>query len=213
VLSRYLVVLILISFGRLSAQGCDSHRVQVGDSSVDLAPPRGFVDVCGLDSALCRLLTAGYPPSVKTLSYFVPPAEWDAVKKDSTAGFHHYLIAQWAVSMQPEQLQGFKTYLRAQQGNIPDHTELPRVLAAQGRVSLGIVAETATSISFGTILTARPVADPNAAPISLVATNTAAVVKSRMLSLYVYQDYRNDSDVNMAKSVTSSWLQCIGNAN
>jgi hypothetical protein len=158
------------------------------------------------------LLTAGYPPSVKTLGYFVPPAEWDAVKKDSTAGFHHYLIAQWAVSLQPEQLQGFKTYLRAQQGNIPDHTELPRVLAAQGRVSLGVFAETPTSISFGTIMTARSVVSPNAAPLSLVATNTAAVVKSRMLSLYVYQDYRGEADVTMAKSVTASWLQCIGNA-
>ena len=114
--------------------------------------------------------------------------------------------------MQPEQLQGFKTYLRSQQGNIPDHTELPRVLAAQGRVPLGVFAETPTSISFGTIMTARPVTDPNAAPISLVATNTAAVVKGRMLSLYVYQDYRGEGDVNMAKSVTTSWLQCIGNA-
>jgi hypothetical protein len=31
---------------------------------LDLAPPRGYTEVCSQDAALCRRLTAGYPPDV-----------------------------------------------------------------------------------------------------------------------------------------------------
>jgi hypothetical protein len=211
--SAYTFVLLLPLFGELRAQACDSRQAQAADSSVDLAPPPGFIEICSLDSQLCRVLTAGYPPSVRTLGYFADSADWNAFQKDSTVGFKHYLIAQLATTMRPEQLAGFKQYLRSQQGNIPDHSSLPSVLAAQGRVPLGIIAETPTSISFGTVMTATPVTTPSAHPMVLVATNTAAVLKNHMFSLYVFRDYRGDDDIDSTKATTQKWLQCLARAN
>ena len=210
--SAYTSALLLVWFGKLGAQGCDSRRAQAGDSSVDLAPPRGYIEVCSLDRQLCQLLTAGYPPSVVTLGYFADTADWNAFRKDSSVGFKHYLIAQ-LTTMSPQQLAGFKQYLHSQQGNIPDHSRLPSVLAAQGRVSLGILGETSTSISFGTVMSAKPVTTATADPIVLVATNTAAVFKNHIFSLYVFRDYQGEADIDSTKAITQTWLGCLTGAN
>ena len=210
---RSLLVVALIFAPQLSAQVCDSWRAPIGDSTIDLAPPRGFIEVCSLDAQLCDVLTAGFPPSVRTLGYFATRRDWELFRSDSSAGFKHYLIAQLTLNRTAEQLSGFKAYLRSQQGNIPDHSELPRMLTAQGRVPLGILAETPTSISFGVVMAARPVTSPSAESIVLVASNSAAAVKNRLLSLYVYLDYRNEADIDTVKAVTQRWLQCIADAN
>jgi hypothetical protein len=210
---RLLLFVVLISAPQLSAQVCDSWRANVGDTTIDLAPPRGFIEVCSLDPQLCSVLTAGYPPSVKTLGYFVAGRDWELFRRDSSRGFKHYLIAQLALNRSAEQLSGFKAYLRAQQGNIPDHSQLPRMLTAQGRVPLGVLAETPTSISSGVIMAARPVTSPSEESIVLVASNSAAAVTNRLLSLYVYLDYRNQTDIDTVRAVTQRWLQCIANGN
>jgi hypothetical protein len=210
--ARLLLFIGLISSRQLSAQVCDSWRAHIGDTTIDLAPPRGFIEVCSLDPQLCSVLTAGYPPSVKTLGYFAAGRDWELFRRDSSLGFKHYLIAQLALNKTAEQLPGFKAYLRAQQGNIPDHSDLPRMLVAQGRVPLGILAETPTSISSGVIMAARPVTSPSAESIVLVASNSAVAVTNRLLSLYVYHDYRTQTDIDTVKVVTQRWLQCIADA-
>lgn len=212
-MSRCLVLSLLILAGRVSAQSCDTWRTQAGDSTIDLAPLSGFVEVCSQDAQLCSVLTAGYPPSVKTLGYFAPAAEWNAVRQRASLGFKHYLIAQLATSMTPERLPGFKNFLRSQQGNTPDHSDLPRFLAAEGRAPMGIFDETPNSISFGQIMAVRPTTGASAERITLVSTNSAVVVKNRVLSLYVFQDYRGDADADSAKAATLSWLRCLGAAN
>jgi len=207
------ILFLLLSFGRLGAQDCASRRAQAGDSSVDLAPLPGYIEVCSLSSQLCRVLTGGYPPSVVTLGYFVDSADWNSFRKDSAIGFKQYLIAQFAKMMSPQQLAGFKEYLRSQEGNTPDDRSLASVLAARGRVPLGILGETRTSISFGTIMSARPMTATNAEPIVLVATNTAAVLKNHMFSLYVFRNYHGQADIDSTKAITQRWLQCLARAN
>ena len=211
--TRFLLFVALTSASQLSAQVCDSWRASVRDTTIDLAPPRGFIEVCSLDRDLCTVLTAGYPPSVKTLGYFAARRDWELFQRDSSLGFDDYLIAQLALNRTAEQLPGFKAYLRAQQGNIPDHSDLPRMLTAQGRVPLGILAETPTSISSGVVMAARPVTNPAAESIVLVASNSAAAVTNHLLSLYVYRNYRSETDIDSVKAVTQRWLQCIADAN
>ena len=203
----------LLLAARVAAQSCDSHPSSIPDSTLDLAPPPGFVDICAIDAQLCRTLTAGYPPSVTTLAYFVTTGDWDAYRRHSLSGFTRYLIAQLAVSMTVEDLPRFKDYLHAQQGAIPDNTRLPAILATDGRAALGILDETPASISFGTIMKLHLQTDPPTDPILLVATNTAAVARHHVLSLYVYHEYRTAADVDTAKAITKTWIACIQHAN
>ena len=210
---RLFLCAVLIAAPELSAQVCDSWRARAGDTTIDLAPPRGFIEVCATNHRLCGVLTAGYPPSVQTLGYFVAANDWERFRKDSSLGLNHYLIAQVALTRGADQLPGFKSYLRAQQGDIPDHSQLPSTLAAQGRMPLGILDETPTSISSGVVMAARPVTSSSSASIVLVASNSAAAVSGRLLSLYVYLSYKNESDIDSVKAVTKKWLQCIADAN
>src|SRR5262245_30530525 len=100
--------------------GCGTFGSKAGEASIDLAPPVGYVEICGQDAELCAVLTSGYPASVTTLGYFVTPDEWKRYKTGGT-GFTNYLIAQLAGSMSPADLAGFKDYIRSNQGSIPDH--------------------------------------------------------------------------------------------
>ena len=61
-------------------------------------------------SSLCGRLTAGYPPSVTILGYFVPAV------------------------MVPGDFGRFKRFVRERQGQIPDNTKLPPTLAARKQV-------------------------------------------------------------------------------
>jgi hypothetical protein len=158
-------------------------------ASLELTPLVGYSEVCSQDATLCRRLTAGYPPSVVTVGYFVPTDEWAAFRRGEASGFRQYLVAQLASGTRPEGLPALKARLRAQQGDIPDASRLPALLESAGRVAFGVFDETERSVSFGVVMRARPVgAPPGAAEIALVATNTALVVGNRVLSLYVFRE-------------------------
>src|SRR6185437_7576747 len=81
------------------AQGaCQSYPASARGTALDLAPFPGLVEVCSRDTALCRQLTAGYPPNVATLGYFVPAGDWEAYRQQKRS-FTHYLIAQAASNL------------------------------------------------------------------------------------------------------------------
>ena len=86
---------------------CSSELRRAAGVEFDLAPPGKYVDVCREDTELCKALTAGYPPSVTALAYFVRPHEWAELRK-TRSGFGEYLIAQLAGSMRPDEFPGFR---------------------------------------------------------------------------------------------------------
>ena len=157
------------------------------------------------------MLTNGYPPSVTTLAYFVSGPEWQAYRQSPPRGFTRYLIPQLARSMSSADLRGFKQYLHAQQGSIPDHTKLPSVFESEGRVPLGIFDEKDSSISFGTIMKLRQ--RFTGSDEASVATNTMVVVKGSVLSLYVYREFGTAADVDSTEQLTKDWLTCLHRAN
>jgi hypothetical protein len=191
---------------------CQSAKRSVTGGDVDLAPLAGYLDIYSENTPICRTLTEGYPPSVTTMGYFVTADEWRSFKQ-APRSFTQYLIAQFAPSMSPDDLPGLKQYLRSQQGNIPDHTRLPSVLDSVGRVPLGIFDETESSISFGTVMKLQRGGPESIEPMPMVATNTAAVVKGRVLSLYVYRQFQTAADVDTAEQWTRRWLSCLLRAN
>jgi hypothetical protein len=203
----FAVLTIIVPFSALAQDACIQTIRSAGSFQIDLSTPGHFIDVCAEDATLCKTLTSQYPPTVSTLAYFVLPDEWKAAKKEFR-GFRRYLIAQLSGSMSPDKLPGFKQYLHSQQGEIPDHTALPSVLASRGRVPLGIVSETPDSISFGTVmkLEAR---SPSSQGFVLASINSAIVVRDRLLSLYVFDEVKDPGAVEPLKTLSDAWLTCL----
>jgi hypothetical protein len=198
----------------LGAQAvCATHSFSPVGTNLQLLPLAGFVEVCAQDAALCHRVSSGYPPSATMLGYFVPETEWRAYRQGSVHGFTQYLIAQRAGSMSPASLPGFKRHIRAQQGDVPDHTRLPAQLEAGGRVPLGVFDESETSISFGMVMSMRPAGGDEPATMRLVATNSALAVGPYMLSIYVYRRFATTADIEAAKQQTRTWLGCLRKVN
>ncbi len=195
------------------AEPCGSFRDARGRSSVDFAPPNGFVDVCSRDFQLCVLLTEGYPPEVTTVAYFVPGEEWQKYQKGQHKGFSRYLIAQRGQTRSPDEFSELKRYVKAQQGNVPDHTELPRILQSQGKIPLGVTEETEDSISFGVIMKlASADGHLNGSPF-LACINIMLRLKGETLALYVHDTAANMSDSKSVRQLAKDWLKCIREQN
>jgi hypothetical protein len=206
------VFLALASVGEASAAEvrCGTAPVKFNGRPLDLAPPMGFVEICAKDRALCAVLTAGYPPTVTTLGYFVRADEWEARKK-AGSGFHNYLIAQ-ADESKPAMLAELKGYVKSRDGAMPDHTDLPGTLLSRGRVNLGIVDESNDSITTGVLLRTQP-ATLLMREIRQVALNSVVVVGPTILSLYLFRDFETQKDVSMTKQRAKDWLQCLRASN
>jgi hypothetical protein len=192
---------------------CGSYAAHAGDSQLDLAPLAGFVEICAKDPVLCRTLTEGYPPSVKTLGYFVTTSEWERFEKGPRIGFTKYLIAQHATSMRQSEFADFKTYLRSQQGVTPDHTELPRVLESKGRVEFGIFEDGEDVIASGIVMHTATRSPGAVQSVSLAATNAMMVLKEQVFSLYVFVGYSSDADIGRVKVLTHEWVECLRSKN
>lgn len=202
--------LLSVASAGAAQTACGSWTTAALGAPFELAPLAGYTEVCSQDAALCARLTAGYPPSVVTLGYFVPTDEWAAFRRGAATGFGRYLIAQLASATRPEGLPALKTRLRAQQGDIPDATRLPALLESAGRVSFGVFDESERSVSFGVVMRARPVGAPTGtAEVALASTNTALVVGDRVLSLYVFRQYAGQADVEAVQRATTEWLECL----
>jgi hypothetical protein len=212
-ITQGLAALALLPAALCAQSVCGAHPFSPAGTQLQLLPPAGFVEVCAHDTALCRRVSAGYPPSATTLGYFVPETEWRAYRQGTIHGFTQYLIAQRASSISPSSLPKFKQHVRAQQGDLPDHTRLPAQLESGGRVPLGVFDESENSISFGVVMSMRSAGDDESANMRLVATNSALALGPHVLSLYVYRRFRAISDIDAAKQQTRTWLSCLRNAN
>ena len=138
--------------------------------------------------------------------------EWARFKK-SPVGFSKFLIAQHAGSMSPEELPDFKRFVRSQQNDIPDHTDLPGVLESRGRAPIPVFEDAGDAIAFGTIMKLRTAPPTLAKDFILATTNAALVVKGKVMSLYVGWDVTQSADVEGAKQQTKMWLNCLRAAN
>ncbi len=188
---------------------CGSFRDARERSRVDFAPLDGFVDVCSRDFQLCVKLTQGYPPSVKTIGYFVPTEEWRRYQKGDKSGFSRYLIGQRATTMSDSEFEGFKQYIHSQQGSMPDHTKAPATLELEERVPLGIVHETADSISFGAVTRFQSTGSGVLSPLWLGSINIALQLKGETLCLYAFDTLKTPADTDGLKSLAGRWLGCI----
>ncbi len=207
-------LLALAASSLVAAQHCGSFRDPRERSSIDFAPLDGYTDVCSRDFQLCVMLTLGYPSSVQTIAYFVPNAEWQKYKEGKHKGFSRYLIAQHAVrTLSSEEFADFKDYVRSQQGNVVDHSKVPSLFEVKGRVPLGVVDESADSISYGTVIKLEQKDQGEGGSELLGAINIALQLKGESLSLYVFDVVKDLHDTDRLKALARHWLQCIRNQN
>ncbi len=195
---------MLLGAAAVQAADCESVVRSADGVSFDLAPPSGYVDVCS-DKELCKKLTQGYnAATVTTLAYFVPKSEWPKpADAPPPGGFKRYLIAQLAPSKKPENLVALKTLIRSQSA-VPA-AKLGEVLAKDGQASLGVFDDTPTSISFGAAM------KRDAGVMAM--SNTAMVLKNRVMSLYAYVNVASADQVGDVETLTNRWLGCLRAAN
>jgi hypothetical protein len=155
------------------------------------------------------MLTAGYPKTTKTLGYFVSPQEWDQYRGGHLSGFSHYLIAQLATGASSADFAGIRRFVRSQNGDIPDHTQLPASFESEGKANIGVFEDSDDAIAFGVVMKVRPGAS---APITLASANTVFLAKEHVLSLYVFVDVTSKPSGEPAKSLAREWLGCLRKA-
>lgn len=205
------LVLSLVAATTSAGDTCASLPRTVGTRTIDLAPPAGYVEICDRDAALCKRLTANYPPSVTTLGYFVPDAEWAAHAQAPTAPFSRYLIAQVVPGKTAAQLPEVKSFIRSQAQDPTPLDQLAERLRADGQAQLGIFEDTPDAIAFGAVAT-LPTPAPGASGTLLAMTNAAVAVDGEMLSLYVYARVADPGAVKGVEELARRWLQCVRRA-
>jgi hypothetical protein len=193
-----------------SGTACGQFRASLEGTSIDLAPPPGFVEICAKDRRLCSLLTSGFPPSVTTIGYFVPVEKWAARERGEHPRLTRYLIAQ-GTSTGEDAFPALKNFLRERAGRIPDHSRVTESLEHMERVDLGVLDEGADFISMGVIIKAQLSAS-GASPGPQVAINTAFVDQGHVLSLYTHCAFAGPRDEEECKRLTTEWLACLRGA-
>ena len=186
---------------------CSSYEVDGG--TLDLAPLPGFVEACSRNTMLCDVLTRSYPSGITTLGYFVTEDDWARFLETQELGFRVYLIAQTSGRKSDEEFEQLKNYVKAQQGQLPDNTELPSFIEKHGQASLGILSETDDSIAFGTVMQLATAQGAS----TLAASNVALQLPSHSLILYVYHNYEGPSDIDKLRELTRRWSDCLRSQN
>jgi hypothetical protein len=106
-----------------------------------------------------------------------------------------------------------KHYVRAQQGIVPDHTELPSILESHGKVPLGVIEESDDSISFGVIMKLSSADGHLSGSPFLACINIMLRLKGETLALYVYDTAANMNDSKGVKELANRWMACIRDRN
>lgn len=207
-----LAVLCLNPQPTAADSSCGSFQASVAPPALELAPPAGFVEICGRDAVLCARLSSGYPPTARTIGYFVTPEEWVQYREGRLSGFTRYLIAQVSEGTAPTEFPDLKNFIRSRQGAIPDNTELPPVLDAVGRSNIGVFEDSDDAISSGVVMKLQPATSGPPTDLILASTNTAFLTKGRVLSLYAFTDVTAKPSAEPVKQLTREWLKCLRSA-
>jgi hypothetical protein len=192
----------------VTAPAPSCERSPAAGLAIDLAVPAGFTEICGKDRDMCANLTAGYPPTVRTIGYFVPSSEWARYQRGDHSHFKKYLIAQLTTTSTSD-FPAMKTFIRGRSGRIPDSSRIrPDVLRRLGRVDLGVLDEGPDFISPGVLLSVEP--SPQMPALEpQVAINTAFLRTGVVFSLYTHYEFAAERDVDACRQLTTQWLACL----
>ncbi len=187
---------------------CENYLINSSSGPLRISRPAGYVDICADRSERCIALTAGFPPSVETLAYFVLPKELHAAQTDNQRlGFSRYYIVQLSRQSHAADYPIMRNAIREKNGNLVDSTQLPKSLGQMRVVRLGVLDETESSITIGVLM--RPEGERDQLSAPTIATNSIVLVGANVFSLYFYDDYKGEKSLGESRQLTRDWVACF----
>jgi hypothetical protein len=99
---------------------------------------------------MCYLLTTQFPQSVQTIAVFVDKNELEQMREREMLRFSRYLIVQRGETISPSSFQKLKNSVRRGGTDKPESSSSDP-LQLKETIPLGVVAETADMIAWGTL--------------------------------------------------------------
>ena len=113
--------------------------------------------------------------------------------------------------MTTAEMDRLKSDIRTKQGKPTDHSRPPKEFEVQDQVSLGVLDETADSISFGGLVRLET-EDPRARSFAMASVNTALQERGESSSLYATLKVEKP-DIAELRAFSKQWLSCLRDAN
>lgn len=213
-------------------------QVVIGTTSLSLAPPAGFVDVTGLNQHLTDLGRFATPPSNRLLALILIGSDAIRVAAGQPPLMERYLVAQTlrqhgGMSISPQEFAMVRKTFREQAGTMLEsitpnlqsefEAKLPearrRFQDPTLRLKLGesrairLFNETPSTIGLSALTNYTVTTDGVARESTTALSMTIALLRGKIVYLYVYSRYRTQADVDWTEAMSQRWLMLLAAAN
>ena len=231
--SWMITAIIAITLGSATAQGAKTVIVApLGNAVIRLPAPSGFADPSEDSPTLARLARTLTPPGNIAMALFLSRADIRQIGKGQLK-MDRYMMVQGYGKTQYQNITAhdfkkFKQVLTTQQeslskkavnrankhfknvqGNIEKITRSRVNIKIGEMVPLGIFHEDKYSIGMAMFTKIKT----QGKEVAKIITATTALIKGKLVFLYVYSGYRSEKDLKWAKRVAKQWLHQVKRAN
>jgi len=222
-------ILFLLAFILLPLVVHADDKVKVGDQSITIPYPEGFVRFDGNNADVDKIMQSMLPPSNRSLMVVATPADAAKAKAGKPGNLDRFMNIQTLRAAEGEKisLADFKTISGQLEkqftpdgggiGNIEDEVN-KRIKEAKLGVDLklgetkllGVFDKTDRSVDMGMMMKTKL---GDAAPETMAAGMSFVVVHGKVLFLYVYANFKNADDITWTRNTVKAWRQAIHAAN
>lgn len=231
-----LLLLLALTPGAAAAQA-QEHSYRLGDKTVAVPPPAGFVEATSRSETVKKFFSATEAAELDLLAVHVPADVMGRIERGAAPDL--LFFTKVSVSKQlrghaatPEFFAGLAAYMRANNAKLFDMNS-PEMRAQMKRQSKNLTdllkERTAVDLSqpvllgelegtpnsFGTlvVMTFNFQSGGQQARRTLVSGISAVRVKERVLWVYTYKAFNSDKDADDLRAFTKGWLADIIRAN
>ena len=219
------VVLLLLSLLLLPLAVRANEAIKVGDETIAIPLPTGFVRFDGLNPQVDQLMQSMIPPTNRSLLVGATAQDAALAKAKTPGNLSRFMNIQTMVKVEGEKisLSEFETVRGelekqfAASGTGPEgfqsevnkriaDAKLPIALKLGETRMLGVYEKSDRSIDMGMMMNTQV---GTQAPETMVAAASCVDVRGKVLFLYVYADYHNQADVDWTRTTVKSWRESI----
>jgi hypothetical protein len=231
--SWMITAIIAIALGSTTAQAAKTVVVAtLGNAAIRLPAPNGFADPSEDSPTLARLARTLTPPSNIAMALFLSHTDIRQISKGKLKMDRYMMVQVYGktqyqnitahdfkkfkqvLTTQQESLSkkaadGANKHFKNVQGNLEKITRSRVDIKIGEVVPLGIFHEDKYSIGMAMFTKIKSQGKEKAK----IITATTALIKGKLVFLYVYSRYRSKKDLNWAKRVAKQWLNQVKRAN
>lgn len=210
-----------------------SLEVSIGGDRFELNSPDGFHEISGLSPDLRSIMETVTPPINRLLGVFVSERDLGRILNNDDLEFDRYMLLQTNRQLENRKISenDFKqiaSIIRDQQNTLlEDYREKIDSLASEAsrdlsenldlsidlkigqQYPLGVFHDTPGVISLAHIGKYRMQIQGQGQEYVMVFSTTLMVVNQRLLYLYVYSEFEDQSDIDWVRSTTIAWIDSI----